>query len=45
MDLIANLKMNNGRMRSRGAFPGSQHFKGRGVCWSFKVGLRRLTST
>jgi hypothetical protein len=26
-------------------FPGSQHFRGRGACWSFKMGLGRMTNT
>jgi hypothetical protein len=26
-------------------FPGSQHFRGRGACWSFRMGLGRMTST
>jgi hypothetical protein len=34
----------NERKRSWGAFLGSQHFGGRGACWSFKMGLGRLTS-
>jgi hypothetical protein len=33
---------NNERKRSWGTPPGSQHFKGRGVCWSSGMGLRRL---
>jgi hypothetical protein len=28
---------NNGRIRSWGMFPGSQHFKGRRACWSFRM--------
>ncbi len=34
----------NGRRRSWGALFNSQHFKGRGVCWSFGMGLGRMTS-
>jgi hypothetical protein len=34
----------NGRRRNWGALPGSQHFAGRGVCWSFEMGLGRLIS-
>jgi hypothetical protein len=30
--------------RSWGAFPSLQHFEGRRVCWSFEMGLRRMTS-
>ncbi len=32
----------NGRRRSWGALPGSQHFRGRGVCWSFGMGTRKI---
>ncbi len=35
---------NNERRRIWGAFPSSQHFRGRGVCWSSKMGLGRLTN-
>jgi hypothetical protein len=28
---------NNGRVRSRGTFPGKQHFKIRGACWNSKM--------
>jgi hypothetical protein len=30
------------RKRSWGMLLGSQHFKGRGVCWSFRMGTRRI---
>ncbi len=35
----------NGRRKSWGALPGSQHFRGRRACWSFGMGLGILTST
>jgi hypothetical protein len=31
---------NNGRIRSWGMLPVSQHFGGRGACWSSKMGTR-----
>jgi hypothetical protein len=31
---------NNGRIWSWGMLPGSQHFEGRGVCWSSRMGTR-----
>jgi hypothetical protein len=34
---------NNGRRRSWGTYPGSQHFTDKRACWSFAMGLRRLT--
>jgi len=33
-----------GRRKSWGVLLGSQHFKGRGVCWSSEMGLRKLIS-
>jgi hypothetical protein len=35
---------NSGRRRNWGAFLGSPHFGGRKACWSFGMGLGRLTS-
>jgi hypothetical protein len=35
---------NNEGTRSWGTLPGSQHFGGRGACWNFEIGLRRVTS-
>ncbi len=35
---------NNRRTRNWGTFHGSQHFKGRGPCWSSGMGLGRMTS-
>jgi hypothetical protein len=32
------------RTRSWGAFPGSQHFGGKGAWWSFGMGLERVTN-
>ncbi len=32
----------NGRRRSWGAFPGLQHFGGRGVCWNFRMGTKKI---
>jgi hypothetical protein len=34
---------NNGRARSWGTFLGSQHFEGKGACWSSGMELRRMT--
>ncbi len=34
----------NGRKKSWGALLSSQHFGGRGACWSFEMGLVGLTS-
>ncbi len=34
----------NRKRRSWGVFPGSQHFGGRGACWSFGMGLGGLIS-
>jgi hypothetical protein len=31
-----------GRKRSWGAFVGSQHFEGRGVCWNSSMGTRKI---
>jgi len=31
---------NNKRIRSWGTLPNSQHFRGRGVCWSLGMGTR-----
>jgi hypothetical protein len=31
---------NNGRIRSWGIFPGSQHFGGRGACWRHEMGTK-----
>jgi hypothetical protein len=36
---------NNRKARNWGTFPGLQHFWGRGVCWSFGMGLGRMTCT
>jgi hypothetical protein len=33
---------NSGRKRNRGMFLGSQDFKGRKVCWSSKMGTRKI---
>jgi hypothetical protein len=35
---------NNGRVKSRGTFPGLQHFGGKGACWNSRMGLGRMTS-
>jgi len=35
---------NNRNVRSWGTLLGSQHFEGRGVCWSSGMGLGRMTS-
>jgi hypothetical protein len=35
---------NNGRKKSLSVFLGLQHFGGRRVCWSFGMGLGRMTS-
>ncbi len=32
---------NNGRVKSCGMVPGSQHFGGRGACWSPEMGIRK----
>jgi hypothetical protein len=32
---------NSGRVGSWGTFPGSQHFGGRGVCWSSGMGIKK----
>ncbi len=32
---------NNGRIKSWGAFLGSQHFGGKGVCWSSRMGTKK----
>jgi hypothetical protein len=32
---------NNERIRSWGTLPGSQHFEGKGVWWSFGIGTRK----
>ncbi len=34
---------NNERKRNWGVLSNSQHFGGKGACWSFKMGLGRLT--
>jgi hypothetical protein len=34
----------NGKKRSWGALPGSQHFRGRMACWSFGMGLGKMIS-
>jgi hypothetical protein len=34
----------NGRRRNWGAFPDSQHFRGRGSCWSSRMGLGKMIS-
>jgi hypothetical protein len=34
----------NGRRRGWGTFISSQHFGGRGACWSSRMGLGRMTS-
>jgi hypothetical protein len=44
IDSNVSLKWNNKRVRSWGTFPSKQHFGGRGVCWSFRMGLGRMTS-
>jgi hypothetical protein len=31
---------NNRRIKSWGTLPGSQHFGGRGACWSSRMGTR-----
>jgi hypothetical protein len=31
---------NNARIRSLGTFPSSQHFRGKGVCKSFGMGMK-----
>jgi len=36
---------NSERKRSWGVLPDSQHFEGKRACWSFRMGLGRLTST
>jgi hypothetical protein len=33
---------NNIRRRSWGVLPGSQHFEGRGACWSSGMGIRMI---
>jgi hypothetical protein len=33
---------NNEKLRSWGMISGSQHFGGRGACWSFRMGLGRM---
>jgi hypothetical protein len=33
---------NNERIMNWGTFPNTQHFEGRGVCWSFGMGTRRI---
>jgi hypothetical protein len=45
MDSIASPKVNNGKKQSWGTLSGSQHFGGKRVCWSFGMGLGKLTST
>jgi hypothetical protein len=38
-------KEDNGKARSRGTLPSSQHLKGvEGVCWSSRMGLERVKS-
>jgi hypothetical protein len=32
---------NNERIRNWSTYPGSQHFGGRMVCWSFRMGTRK----
>jgi hypothetical protein len=32
----------NGRKRSSSTFPGSQHFEGKGACWSSMMGTRKI---
>ncbi len=32
----------NERKSNWSALPGSQHFKGRGVCWSSEMGTRKI---
>jgi hypothetical protein len=32
----------NGKIKSRGAFLGLQHFGGRGLCWSLRMGTRKI---
>jgi hypothetical protein len=32
----------NGRVKSWGTFPSSQHLRGRGACWSSGMGLGRI---
>ncbi len=35
---------NNGRRKSWGALFNLQHFRGRGACWNFEMGLGQATS-
>jgi len=36
------LRENNERKRRWGVFLGSQHFEGREVCWSFRMGSKKI---
>jgi hypothetical protein len=36
----ANPKVKSTRIRSWGTFPNSQHFEGKGACWSSKRGTK-----
>jgi hypothetical protein len=41
MESTVNLKgENNGRIKSWGVLPNSQHYGGRRACWSFGVGIK-----
>ncbi len=44
IDSNVNLRWNIENVRSWGMLFGSRHFEGRGACWSFEMGLGRMTS-
>jgi len=44
MDSNMSLTENNRRARNQSMLLRSQYFGGRGACWSFKMGLGRVTS-
>jgi hypothetical protein len=44
MDATASLKVKTMEGKGVGVFLYSQHFGGKGACWSFRMGLGRLTS-
>jgi hypothetical protein len=42
MDSITNSKMKTTEGKGVGTFPGSQHFKGKRVCWNYGMGIMRI---